>query len=71
MADELLSVVSGDVGDPSADVRRCRVGDDERAMNDGVSLQLAFKLDRVSDGDREFCRGVAALVRSGPRHRTG
>jgi len=39
------------------------VRDDERAMNDGVSLQLAFEMEGISDSNREFCPESQSMFR--------
>lgn len=39
------------------------MGDDKRTMNDGVGLQLTFKPNSISDGDRAFCLELQPLFR--------
>ena len=63
IAHELLVVLGGDVGDPAAHVGGRGVGHEQRAMDDGMSVQLAFKLDCIPDGDREFRPELQPLFR--------
>lgn len=37
------------------------MGDEKRAMNDGMCFQLALELDGVSDCDREVCPNLQPL----------